>query len=122
VYLDKLYPDGPQLFPPGSIGLIKSWSLSIDVLFGYAPVVLCVENFPFNPENAHLVKAEFCRRAGRKSWEEFQITDEERKNTMIKFKELKISEIQRSFHRKFRDAHTKTLPSGVQTVQLTTHV
>ncbi|KAI1264455.1 hypothetical protein F5Y18DRAFT_82170 [Xylariaceae sp. FL1019] len=69
VYLEKQYPQGPSLFPNGSIGLIKSFNEYVETAFApFQP--LCIDEFPFNPETADKTKSNMLGRWGKKSWDE----------------------------------------------------
>ncbi|KAI1375697.1 hypothetical protein F4677DRAFT_422151 [Hypoxylon crocopeplum] len=83
VYLDKKYPDGPSLFWH-SIGLYAAFNAHIDTIFPTA-APLCSDSFPFNPETAGQCKAEFCRRAGVKTWDELIVRGEGRKKVLDAF-------------------------------------
>ncbi|EEB92371.1 hypothetical protein MPER_09130 [Moniliophthora perniciosa FA553] len=85
LYLDKTYPNGPSLFPPSTIGLQRAFNTYVDATFT-AFVVLCGENFPFNPETAEVSKATFARRAGKEKWEDLMIRGEERVKTVEAFR------------------------------------
>jgi glutathione S-transferase len=92
VYLDKICPDGPPLFPPSSIGLHKAFNAHVDASFT-AFVALCSDGMPLNPETADQVKSEFLRRAGSTaSWEEVIIRGEERVKMVAAFKD-KLGEL-----------------------------
>ncbi|KAI0378477.1 hypothetical protein F5Y04DRAFT_261572 [Hypomontagnella monticulosa] len=83
VYLDEKYPDAPSLFR-NSIGLYAAFNAHIDSILPIgAP--LCSESFPFNPETAEKSKAEFCRRAGLKSWDDMILRGEARRQVMDQF-------------------------------------
>ncbi|KAL0577852.1 hypothetical protein V5O48_004124 [Marasmius crinis-equi] len=90
VYLDQTYPDsGLKLFPGVTeglgLGLYRGFNTFVDELFTRY-VVLAAEGFPFNPETAEISKAEFCRRAGGKKWEELVIEGEARKKMVEEFR------------------------------------
>lgn len=59
-------------------------------------VVLACQTFPFNPDTAAESKAEFCRRAGTKTWEELGIYGEQRKAMLQKF-ETELGELARLY-------------------------
>ncbi|KAL4928948.1 uncharacterized protein BDV17DRAFT_86972 [Aspergillus undulatus] len=48
--------------------------------------LLAVQRMPFHPATEKLSKAEFCRRAGKTSWDEFMISDEVRAQLKSSFK------------------------------------
>lgn len=80
LYLDQAYPsrDGePVLFPPSTVALHRNFNVHVDKLFS-SFVVLAVAGIPLNPETAEVTKAEFCRRAGRKSWDDFRVDGDAR--------------------------------------------
>lgn len=83
VYLEKKYPNGPSLFRH-SIGLYAAFNTHIDSIFP-AGVALCTQSMPFNPETAEQSKAEFCRRAGVKTWDELIVRGEERRKVLSAF-------------------------------------
>ncbi|KAI4866447.1 hypothetical protein F4820DRAFT_247978 [Hypoxylon rubiginosum] len=77
VYLDKKYPSSPSLFRD-SVGLYAAFNAHMDTTFTTG-AALCAEAFPFNSETAGKSKAEFCRRAGVKTWDELVVRGEKRK-------------------------------------------
>ncbi|KAI2620952.1 hypothetical protein GGS26DRAFT_570002 [Hypomontagnella submonticulosa] len=83
VYLDEKYPNAPSLFRH-SIGLYAAFNAHIDATL-VTGVALCSDNFPFNPETAEKCKAEFCRRAGFKSWDDFSLPEEARRKILDQF-------------------------------------
>ncbi|KAF3762227.1 hypothetical protein M406DRAFT_92610 [Cryphonectria parasitica EP155] len=87
VYLDRQYPsrDGePVLFPPSTVALQRAFNTYIDKVFT-DHVVLGSQSMPFNPETAAISKAEFCRRAGRTSWDELCVEGEARAAVLKSF-------------------------------------
>jgi glutathione S-transferase len=92
VYLDKICPDGPPLFPPSSIGLHKAFNAQVDAIFSQF-AGLCANNMPFNPETAEQSKSEFLRRAGMTGrWEEILVLGEKRVKMVAEFKD-KLGEL-----------------------------
>ncbi|KAI1180463.1 hypothetical protein F4777DRAFT_530491 [Nemania sp. FL0916] len=83
VYLDKKYPNSPLLFRH-SIGLYAAFNAHIDSIFPLAGLLFS-HGLPFNPETAEQCKAEFCRRAGGKKWEELTVHGEERRKNLDAF-------------------------------------
>lgn len=83
VYLDKRYPNGPSLFRH-SIGLYAAFNAHIDSIFPKG-AALCSEGMPFNPDTAEQSKAEFCRRAGVKTWDELIVRGEGRTKVLSAF-------------------------------------
>lgn len=107
IYLQKAYPTSGagNLFPPQNLDFTFNHDLAllaplseradggeqteysrfnthVDAAFS-AHVALMVHNLPFPPESAESSKAEFVRRAGLKSWDDFELKGEER----VKLKE-----------------------------------
>ncbi|OKL55518.1 hypothetical protein UA08_09206 [Talaromyces atroroseus] len=106
IYLQKTYPDSGagDLFPPQKLEFAfnnefaslvplserndieyvdySKFNTYVDAAFT-AHVSLVVHNLPFHPATAEATKAEFVRRAGVTSWDDFQIKGEQRQ----KFKE-----------------------------------
>lgn len=72
LYLDRTYPSTPPLFPPATVALQRVFNARVDKVFT-DPVTLVYHTIPFNPETAAESKAEFCRRAGKKTWEELRV-------------------------------------------------
>ncbi|KAK6840516.1 hypothetical protein PG995_016270 [Apiospora arundinis] len=86
VYLDQKYPEAPPLFRHGgsgsaSIGLYASFNAHMDSVFPTG-VPLAVQDMPFNPATAETCKAEFCRRAGVKTWDELLVHGEARRKIL----------------------------------------
>ncbi|KAI0112526.1 hypothetical protein GGR51DRAFT_507382 [Nemania sp. FL0031] len=84
VYLDKKYPDAPRLFRH-SIGLYAAFNAHIDSIFPTGGLLFS-KGMRFNPETEEQVKAEFCRRAGVKSWDELTISEEERRKVLSSYR------------------------------------
>ncbi|ROV89698.1 hypothetical protein VMCG_10361 [Cytospora schulzeri] len=84
LYLDQAYPSSPPLFPPATVALHRVFNARVDKVFTDY-VVLVYQNMPFNPETAAESKAEFCRRAGRKTWEELGVNGEVRREFLQNF-------------------------------------
>ncbi|KAL0572168.1 hypothetical protein V5O48_009796 [Marasmius crinis-equi] len=90
VYLDQTYPDsGLKLFPGVKeglgLGLYRGFNTFVDELFTRY-IILFGHGIPFNPETAEISKAEFCRRAGGKKWEELGIEGEARTKKVEEFR------------------------------------
>ncbi|PPQ75177.1 hypothetical protein CVT24_010139 [Panaeolus cyanescens] len=109
VYLQKTYPDSGagDLFPPQNLDYVLAqefqilvpltdarespypdyakFNVNVDAAFT-AHVVLGVQNFPFNPATEEADKAEFCRRAGRARFEDFEVAGEVREQIKASFK------------------------------------
>ncbi|KAI1353990.1 hypothetical protein F5Y01DRAFT_34702 [Xylaria sp. FL0043] len=94
VYLDKKYADSPALFRH-SIGLYAAFNAHIDSIFPTGGILFS-EGFPFNPETEEKVKAEFCRRAGVKSWDELTVLGEERRKVLDKYR-VSLGEVAKYF-------------------------
>ncbi|KAI0906776.1 hypothetical protein F4823DRAFT_605627 [Ustulina deusta] len=94
VYLDKRYPNGPALFRH-SIGLYAAFNTHIDSIFP-AGGILFSEGFPFNPETEEKSKAEFCRRAGVKTWDELTVRGEERRKVVSAY-EVSLGQVAKYF-------------------------
>ncbi|GAD94371.1 conserved hypothetical protein [Paecilomyces variotii No. 5] len=99
VYLQKTYPDSGagHLFPPQTLDFVFSqdilvplsecnnaeypeyakFNMSVDAAFS-THVLLGVQNFPFDPATEEAAKAEFLRRAGARSWDDFKLEGEAR--------------------------------------------
>lgn len=87
LYLDQAYPSRAGevvLFPPSTVALHRHFNVQVDKLFTNF-VVLAVPGIPFNPETAQASKAEFCRRAGRKSWDELDVQGDMREQLLKGF-------------------------------------
>ncbi|KAI1390714.1 uncharacterized protein F4822DRAFT_161974 [Hypoxylon trugodes] len=83
VHVDKKYPDSPSLFKH-SIGLYAAFNAHIDTVFT-AGAQLCAASMPFSPETEEKCKAEFCRRAGVKSYDELIVHGEAKKKVKDAF-------------------------------------
>lgn len=94
VYLDKTHPDGPPLFRH-SIALYAAFNSHMDSIFP-AAAPLCSQSMPFNPETAELCKAEFCRRAGVKTWDELVVRGEARRKILSAF-QTSLGEVAKYF-------------------------
>jgi glutathione S-transferase len=100
VYLQKTYPDSGagDLFPPQTLDFdfkhpailvplsecresgfpeYAKFNVNVDAAFT-AHVQLTVQGFPFDPATEEATKAEFVRRAGVTSWEDFALVGEAR--------------------------------------------
>lgn len=94
LYLDQTYPSRegePVLFPPSTVALHRQFNLHVDKLFTNF-VVLAVPGIPFNPETEETAKAEFCRRAGKKSWDELDV-DADTRAALLKDFEAALGEL-----------------------------
>lgn len=108
-YLQKTYPDSGagDLFPPQTLDFefshpallvpLSAWkdkefpeyarfNMNVDAAFT-AHVQLTLQGFPFDPANADAVKAEFVRRAGVKSFDDFALVGEAREKTIESFRD-----------------------------------
>lgn len=87
-YLDKTYPDGPSLFPHGSMVSYNAKGLNalVDTLLTQH-VVLFIHGMPSNPATAKASKATFCERAGVDDWEKLTVRGEERVKVLNSFKQ-----------------------------------
>ncbi|KAI1440054.1 hypothetical protein F5Y02DRAFT_411777 [Annulohypoxylon stygium] len=94
VYLDKKYPESPALFKH-SIGLYKAFNAHIDSIFPTGGILFS-QGFPFDPANEEEMKAEFCRRAGVKSWDQLNVTGEERRKVVAAY-EIALGEAAKYF-------------------------
>ncbi|KAK1751419.1 hypothetical protein QBC47DRAFT_330117 [Echria macrotheca] len=109
VYLQKTYPDAGRgdLFPEQTLDFthdlanilvpLSEWegkehpeyarfNASVDAAFS-VHVGLGVGNFPFDEASAEATKAEFVRRAGFKSWEDFLLVGEAREKVKSSFRD-----------------------------------
>lgn len=100
VYLQKTYPDSGagDLFPPQTLDYTFShdpilvplsecnesefpeyakFNMNVDAAFS-THALLAAYGFPFDPATAETTKAEFVRRAGVSSWEDFKLVGEAR--------------------------------------------
>lgn len=109
VYLQNTYPDAGagNLFPAqkldyvfgsGQTSLVPPvsdtseenypeyarFNINVDTLFT-AHVQLVIEHLPLDPETADITKAEFVRRAGVKSWDDFTLVGEQREQMKESF-------------------------------------
>ncbi|KAJ4411645.1 hypothetical protein N0V82_008982 [Gnomoniopsis sp. IMI 355080] len=101
LYLDQTYPSRegePVLFPPLSAALHRSFNSHVDKVFTDF-VVLGIPGLPFDPKTAEISKAEFCRRAGRKSWDEFNLDADSRK-MLLKGFEAALGDLAKLFVKK----------------------
>ncbi|GAB1192657.1 hypothetical protein BDV32DRAFT_26509 [Aspergillus pseudonomiae] len=85
LYLEKAYPDAPQLFPRSSLGLHASFNAHVDALFSRF-VILFFHGMPLNPETAEVSHATFAARAGVESWDDLTVTGEARQIILEGFK------------------------------------
>lgn len=103
LFLDKTYPsrdpDGePQLFPPSTVSLQRAFNAHVDNVFSNH-VILVTHTMPLNPETADTFKAECCRRAGKASWEEFGLSEEDRAAILKKF-EAALGELAKVYNKR----------------------
>ncbi|KAI1120956.1 hypothetical protein F5Y10DRAFT_257363 [Nemania abortiva] len=94
VYLDKKYPNSPLLFKH-STGLYAAFNAHIDSIFPTGGLLFSA-GFPFNPETEAKSKAEFCRRAGVKSWDELNVSGEARRKVVETY-EVSLKEVAKCF-------------------------
>lgn len=108
VYLQETYPDSGagHLFPPQTLDFAYDlavaiplsecrsefpeyarFNVSVDAAFS-AHVQLTLGTFPFDPATAEISKAEFARRAGVSSWEDFALGDEAREKLKGSFRDM----------------------------------
>lgn len=97
-YLDRTYPSRPALFHDRTVALHRAFNTLVDKTFT-DHVVLAVHSLPFNPETAEISRAEFCRRAGKKSWDEFRLRGESRV-TMLGSFETALGLLAKSYTRR----------------------
>ncbi|GKZ78644.1 hypothetical protein AnigIFM56816_002415 [Aspergillus niger] len=121
VYLQKTYPasGGGDLFPPQNLDYeIKEelkvlvplserndieyadyarFNNNVDAAFS-VHTMLMVQKMPFDPETAEESKAEFVRRAGLKSWDDFTLEGEKREQVLASFREM-LADLARMFER-----------------------
>lgn len=84
LYLDEAYPSSPQLFPDSATASRRDFNARVDEVFTKY-VVLGAHTIPFNPKTAAKTRAEFCRRAARKDWDEFAVRGPERAGMLKQF-------------------------------------
>lgn len=84
LYLDKIYPTSPMLFPPSTVGLQKAFNVQVDAIFTNH-VLLMAHGTPFNPETAELSRKTFVERLGAKGWDDFTVKGEERVKMLASF-------------------------------------
>ncbi|RAK84049.1 glutathione S-transferas-like protein [Aspergillus costaricaensis CBS 115574] len=121
VYLQKTYPasgDG-DLFPPQTLDYELKEDLkvlvplserndteyadyarfnnNVDAAFS-VHTLLMVQKMPFDPETAEESKAEFVRRAGFKSWDDFALDGEKREQVLSSFRDM-LGDLARMFDR-----------------------
>ncbi|KAJ5780628.1 hypothetical protein N7457_005788 [Penicillium paradoxum] len=109
VHLQQTYPDSGagDLFPPQTIDYVfkpenpimiplseipespfpeyAKFNVNVDAAFT-SHVQLGVQNLPFDPATAEISKAEFARRGGVKSWDDFAISGEPREKLKESFR------------------------------------
>lgn len=110
VYLQQTYPDsgGGDLFPAQTLDYVlpqqfeilipltqtdesvypdyAKFNVNVDAVFTWH-TQLTTQGFPFDPATAEVSKAEFVRRAGFKSWEDFALVGEARDKMKESFRE-----------------------------------
>ncbi|PYH35677.1 glutathione S-transferase-like protein [Aspergillus neoniger CBS 115656] len=121
VYLQKTYPasgDG-DLFPPQNLDYELKEELkvlvplserndteyadyarfnnNVDAAFS-VHTLLMVQKMPFDPETAEESKAEFVRRAGFKSWDDFALDGEKREQVLSSFRDM-LGDLAKMFER-----------------------
>lgn len=111
VYLQNTYPSSGagNLFPPQTLDYVLThdipllvplsecrespfpeyakFNVNVDAAFT-AHVQLTTLGFPFDPATAEITKAEFVRRAGVTSWEDFALVGEEREKVKNSFRNM----------------------------------
>ncbi|KAJ6615321.1 hypothetical protein B0H10DRAFT_1801592 [Mycena sp. CBHHK59/15] len=87
-YLDEVYPSGPRLIPPSTTALHRAFNIYVDKIFTDGIVILCAHGLPFNPQTAEKSKADFVRRAGVSSWDDFTLRGADRAKKLEVFKEV----------------------------------
>lgn len=111
VYLQKTYPNSGagDLFPPQTLDYAPTqyqalavplsecresefpeyakFNMNVDAAFT-AHVQLSSQCFPFDPATAEISKAEFARRAGVTSWDDFTLVGEAREKTKESFRNM----------------------------------
>ncbi|GLA38074.1 hypothetical protein AnigIFM63309_005072 [Aspergillus niger] len=121
LYLQKTYPasGGGDLFPPQNLDYELKEELkvlvplserndieyadyarfnnNVDAAFS-VHTMLMVQKMPFDPETAEESKAEFVRRAGLKSWDDFTLEGEKREQVLASFREM-LKDLARMFER-----------------------
>ncbi|KAH9433712.1 hypothetical protein MCOR02_005757 [Pyricularia oryzae] len=83
LYLDRTFQTGPRLMAAGTEGLTAAFNAQVDALWVQI-VRLGMRNFPFNPANGHIYKAEACARFGAESWEAMDTQTEEERVKILK--------------------------------------
>lgn len=109
-YIQKTYPDSGagDLFPPQTLDYTFSsdpilvplsecnasefpqyakFNMNVDAAFS-THAQLAVEGFPFDPATAEATKAEFVRRAGLSSWDDFALAGEAREKVKESFRAM----------------------------------
>lgn len=121
VYLQKTYPNSGagDLFPPQTLDYIftppsaiavplsdcregefseyAKFNMYVDAAFS-THVQLSVQCFPFDPATAEISKAEFARRAGVSSWDDFSLVGEAREKTKESFRKT-LGELAKIFQK-----------------------
>ena len=95
LYLDKIYPTSPMLFPPSTVSLQKAFNFQVDAIFTNH-VVLMVHGMPLNPETAEVYKKAFVERLGAKDWDDFTVKGEERAKKLASF-ESALGDLAKSY-------------------------
>lgn len=121
VYLQKTYPNSGagDLFPPQTLDYVftppaaiavplsdcregefseyAKFNMYVDGAFS-THVQLTVQCFPFDPATAEISKAEFARRAGVSSWDDFSLVGEAREKTKESFRDT-LGELAKLFRK-----------------------
>ena len=109
VYLQKTYPNSGQgdLFPCQTLDYVfttdlliplsecrtsdfpeyAKFNMNVDAAFT-TYVQLTIQEFPFDPASAEISKAEFARRAGVSSWDDFTLVGEAREKVKDSFRDM----------------------------------
>jgi glutathione S-transferase len=103
LYLDEAYPSSRQLFPDNIAASYREFNAQVDNVFA-TYVVLGAHTIPLNPETAAKTRAEFCRRASRKDWEEFAVRGPQRTAMLNQF-EMALGELAQLYAEKGSGVH-----------------
>lgn len=94
LYLDEFYPETPRLFRPLTTGLTAAFNAHVDGLFTKF-VGLCSQ-MPFDPSLEDAVRNIFVQRTGVKSWDDLQLSSEQREKMFISF-ESALGELAKAY-------------------------
>lgn len=83
LYLDKTYPDGPQLFRPGTVGLTAALNSRVDGLF--TKYVALSDSMPFPPESKDRINKIFAARFGLKDLDSMKMSASAREAMFVEF-------------------------------------